>query len=179
MSAAPVSLWAYAIEVYTRPGVKERLLKLQDRYYLDVNILLWCLWCGRYGFGFEADEVEAIFEGVRDMSLHAVKPLRNVRRFLSSPREGFTDAEFCALRDEVLRLEITAEEMVLRRLGQLTEAAADPNPELGDMQLRAERLFTLAREAMDRPTMIADEEGPLSPAALFASVCRQAEDEGP
>jgi uncharacterized protein (TIGR02444 family) len=179
VSRAPEDLWTYAVAVYALPGVKEDLLTLQDRYYLDVNVLLWCLWCGRYGFGFEGDEVEALLERVRDTALHLVRPLRSVRRFLSSPRQGFSSEELAAFRSEVLRLELAAEEMVLRRLGELSEETSEPNLELGDMQLRAERLFTLAREAMDRPTMIADEEGPQSPAALFRGVCRRAEEQGP
>jgi uncharacterized protein (TIGR02444 family) len=178
-AAPPPSLWAYAVRVYALAGVKEQLLRLQNRYHFDVNAILWCIYGGRYGYAFEADEVEEILEEVRDMTLHTVRPLRAVRQFLTCPREGFSGPEIASLREETLRLEISAEEMVLRRLGQVTEERGEPNLDLDDMHLRAERLFTLAREAMDRPTMIADEEGPLSPAALFREVCRRAEEGGP
>jgi uncharacterized protein (TIGR02444 family) len=176
---APLALCPYAVTVYGLPGVKEPLLKLQERYRIDVNACLWCIYCGRYGYAFEAADVEIFLDELRELSLYIVHPLRAVRVFLTGPRKGIPLDTTSKLRAEVLQLEIQAEEMVLRRLAALTEAAGEPNPDLQDMQLRAERLFTLVREAMDRPTMIADEDGPLSAAALFAEVCQRAERDGP
>jgi uncharacterized protein (TIGR02444 family) len=172
-------LWDYAVKVYALPGVEKGLLKLQDRFRIDVNSALWCLWAARYGFQLEDDEVDLVLDSVFEMARHTTRPLRVVRLFLSGPRAGFDADELKKLRDRVLEIELASEEIVLRRLDQVTQATASRNDALDDMTLRAERLFTLARKHMDMPVMIADEEGPQSPLALFGEIRDRARDDGP
>ncbi|GGY50365.1 TIGR02444 family protein [Parvularcula lutaonensis] len=172
-------LWHYAVKVYAIPGVKEALLKLQDRYHFDVNAVLWCLWCARYGFTFGEDEVAEILGTTDDMTRHTTRPLRTVRVWLASPKVGFPAGEIRRLRDQVLQLELMSEELVLRRLDDATMALGEPNETLDDMATRSEQLFTLARKHVDMPTMIADEDGPGSPLGLFRQAREQAQERGP
>lgn len=172
-------LWDYAVEVYALPSVKESMLKLQDRYHFDVNAVLWCLWCARYGYAFTEDEVSEILGTTDDMARHTTRPLRNVRVWLSSPKVGFPDGEVKRLRDQVLQLELMSEELVLRRLDEVTQRRGEPDETLDDMGPRSEQLFTLARKHVDMPTMIADEEGPRSPLGLFRQAREQAQERGP
>ncbi|MEM9837932.1 MAG: TIGR02444 family protein [Pseudomonadota bacterium] len=172
-------LWDYALKIYKLPGVKEDLLNLQDRYHIDVNSVIWCLWAARHGFPLEEAEAKEILGTTREMAMHTTRPLRAVRRFLSGPRIGFTAEALKALRDEVLRTEIMSEELVLRRLDAVTTERSTPVGGLDDMAARSEVLFTLARENVDTPIMIADEEGPASPMGLFRSLSQTVEDHGP
>ncbi|TGQ89103.1 TIGR02444 family protein [Mesorhizobium sp. M8A.F.Ca.ET.208.01.1.1] len=41
---AEKDLWSFSLELYARPGVKERCINLQDALGLDVNIAFFCLW---------------------------------------------------------------------------------------------------------------------------------------
>lgn len=172
-------LWDYALRVYDLPGVKDGLLELQDRYHVDVNTVIWCLWVARYGFPIDRTEAAAITAATRDMAMHTTRPLRAARLFLSGPRHGYPPEAVKALRDEVLRAEIMSEELVLRRLEQVTHARSTPLGGLDDTAARSEVLFTLARENVDTPIMIADEEGPASPLGIFRKLRQTVEDHGP
>lgn len=172
-------LWDYATKIYAIPDVQEGLLALQDRFHIDVNAILWCLWCGRYGFGVGEGEVRKILASTTDMARHTTKPLRTVRLYLSSPKVGFDPVEVKDLRDKVLLLEIRSEEMVLHRLDAVTRETEEPDETLNDMTVRSETLFMTLRRIMDMPTMIADEEHVESPMGLFRKLRDRAQDEGP
>lgn len=48
----PDQFWAWAAELYSRPGVKDALLDAQDCYALDINLALLLLWLDQAGIGF-------------------------------------------------------------------------------------------------------------------------------
>ena len=48
-SPKPASLWAYALEVYGRPGAEARFLALQDGHGQNVCFLIWSLWMAAEG----------------------------------------------------------------------------------------------------------------------------------
>lgn len=172
-------LWDYATAVYGLPQLKQTFLRLQDQYHIDVNATLWCLWCARYGIAFAEGDVERILSKVEPMAQHATRPLRTVRLFLSSPKAGFDPDEIASLRAAVLDLEIRSEKLVLCRLDDLTREIMVGTLEQVTRATYGIELFTLARELMDTPTLIADEEGPSSPNTLFRTASRIAEDYGP
>ncbi len=41
--AARGAFWAWSLEHYKRQGVEPLLLRLQDEFHLNVNMLLWTL----------------------------------------------------------------------------------------------------------------------------------------
>ncbi|NNU17476.1 TIGR02444 family protein [Parvularcula sp. ZS-1/3] len=172
------SLRDYAFKIYGAPGMQETLLALQDRFHVDVNACLWCLWAAKHGFTPSDEDVGAMLDAVEEMVLHTTKPMRSVRRYLSVPRPGFCPDTLAALRKEALGLELKTEEMILHRLDALTQEASEPDETLQDFGPRAQRFFTLAKAAIDMPTMIADEEGPKSPAGLFRKACEIATEHG-
>jgi uncharacterized protein (TIGR02444 family) len=63
---APGIFWDWSLETYSRPGVAEALLDLQDRFNLSVNMLLWCLWSSRY---FEPAP-DVVVRRAADISMH-------------------------------------------------------------------------------------------------------------
>ena len=40
------ALWDFAVRLYAEPGVGEACLALQDRFGVDVPLLLWAAWLG-------------------------------------------------------------------------------------------------------------------------------------
>jgi len=173
------SLWDYAVEVYALPGVKDGLLKLQDRFHFDVNQVLWCLWCGRFGLTLNDSQVAEVLSTTADFAAHTTRPLRSVRLFLDGPRAGFRQDDLKAMRDQVLELEIHTEKLVLHRLDRATQDITSPRDELDDTAGRSEQLFTLVSSGVDTPIMIAEESGPESPLGLFQSLRQTVEDLGP
>ncbi|MGB0714134.1 MAG: TIGR02444 family protein, partial [Gammaproteobacteria bacterium] len=46
-----IPLWDFSVQVYTREGVEPACLELQDRFGLNVNMLLFAVWMGFSGRG--------------------------------------------------------------------------------------------------------------------------------
>lgn len=47
----PSTLWAFTLDRYSRPGVQEAVISLQDQYDADVNLLFFCIWYAATGRG--------------------------------------------------------------------------------------------------------------------------------
>jgi len=76
--------WNFSLRVYDAPGVADACLALQGRHALDVNLLLFCIWAGRHGRRLNTAEAAALEAATADWQLHAVQPLRAVRRWLKA-----------------------------------------------------------------------------------------------
>jgi uncharacterized protein (TIGR02444 family) len=103
-----IRFWDFSLAVYGRPGVAPACLALQDRHGLDVNLLLYCGWCGSRGRALSGEEIAALDARVADWRREVVLPLRGVRRWMKT-QEAAPGEEAGALRDEVKRLELEAE----------------------------------------------------------------------
>ncbi|NWG93418.1 MAG: TIGR02444 family protein [Parvularculaceae bacterium] len=121
--------WSRAI--YARTGAEPLLLRLQDAHGLNVNMLLWCLWCGT---AFR-EPPEIVLRKAIDLSsrwtLAATAPLRSVRRNLKTPpRQAPPDAAR-RLRDSVKAVELAAEDIEQRMLEALAREDLAPAEEAG------------------------------------------------
>ncbi|MEM6912424.1 MAG: TIGR02444 family protein, partial [Pseudomonadota bacterium] len=128
-----MKLWDYAVAVYALDGVQQRLLALQDRHGADVNVILWCLWCGREGIIMADKDVPRIIASADALTEQAVRPLRQVRRYLTSSQGVSSADEIASLRKDVLALELRAEKLVLNALEEKTpvqSADTTPNPSM-------------------------------------------------
>jgi uncharacterized protein (TIGR02444 family) len=120
---AAESLWRFSLALYTRPGVADALIGLQDRAGIDVNLILFALWTGATrGRRLDAAELAAAEAAVEPLARGAVQPLRRLRREL----KGAANADAEALRRRVLSLELAAERQVLGCLAALTENRTEP-----------------------------------------------------
>lgn len=121
-----MSLWAWAVEAYARPGVAEACLSLQDEDGQSAPLLLWAAWRGPVG----AEDVEAAVDTARSWHAAAIDPIRAVRRTLKKPISDMEDAPRLALREQVKAVELTAERGLLDALeavaGVPDTTAADP-----------------------------------------------------
>jgi uncharacterized protein (TIGR02444 family) len=111
--AAAESFWRFSLMVYSRPGVADALISLQDHHGHNVNLILYGLWLGicesaRLDAAKLARAKAAMLELDRDI----VAPLRQLRRAL----KDHSDRDVRDLRRRVLTLEITAERRMQARL---------------------------------------------------------------
>lgn len=122
--AAARDFWAYSLAVYGRPGVSEAMIRLQDRYGADVNILLLCCWRAETGRPApDTAGLRTLVESVAPWRKRVVEPLRALRRDMKGGIAGAPTAAAEALRGEVRRAELEAE-----RLEQAMLAAQSPIP---------------------------------------------------
>ena len=73
------AFWNYAVEIYSRPGVKELCLELQDSYQCSVNRLLFALWLAQQGRAL-ADNLET--PEIKRWRSERLEPLRRLRYLL-------------------------------------------------------------------------------------------------
>ena len=123
------SLWAYALDIYGRPGVEADCLELQDRHGQCVPFLIWSLWMAASGRAPDTATLEAGAALARSWEAAAVAPLRRLRRELKSAAAG-PERRREHLRGGVQKLELDAERMLLEMLEDASPppGAAAPSP---------------------------------------------------
>jgi len=104
-----MSLWSWAVRAYARPGVQEICLALQDDDGQSVCLLLWAGWRGPV----DAETLEAAVDTAKTWHRTALDPVRAVRRTLKKPIPDMDDARRLALREEIKRVELSAERGLL------------------------------------------------------------------
>jgi uncharacterized protein (TIGR02444 family) len=120
------ALWRFSLALYTRPGVADALITIQDRAGADVNVILYGLWLGlTRGRLLGAADVAAAEAAIAPVHDAAVAPLRRLRRQLKPTG----DVVLQALRRRIAALEVAAERQVLYRLA---ECSGGPAPVSAD-----------------------------------------------
>ena len=108
------SFWDFSLSVYSRPHVADACVFLQDRYELDVNLLLFCIWVGDAGKKpLEADALRDCMRRTRDWRTRVIEPLRSIRRACRAEPLGVPEflLEACvpSMRDAELDAERVAQ----------------------------------------------------------------------
>lgn len=105
------AFWEFSVDVFTRDGVEENCLLLQDRYGFNVNLTLFCVWVGFSGRpALTATDIAAAVAASAHWHGAVVEPLRNVRRVVQAVGEvGDTLRDLQTLRRSLLHNELTAE----------------------------------------------------------------------
>jgi uncharacterized protein (TIGR02444 family) len=93
------ALWAFALDVYARPGVSAACIALQDESGADVDIVLYALWCASRGSVLDGAALEAADAVAAPWREATIRPVREVRRALKPP----PGPPFDAARAESLR----------------------------------------------------------------------------
>ena len=118
--------WQFSLELYDRPGVADACLVLQDRYDLDVNMMLWCCWHAAEGRALRPAEVATAEARVAAWQVTVVGQLRAMRRRLKGGIAGWPADPVESFRTTLKDAELGAE-----RLEQTVLAAVDvgrPSP---------------------------------------------------
>lgn len=102
--------WDYSLRVYGGDGVPAACLVLQDRFEIDVNVMLFCSWIGHSGRGvMTAADLSAALGAVSGWNEGIVRSLRAVRQALKGGFPPAPDAESAALRRRILKIEVDSE----------------------------------------------------------------------
>jgi uncharacterized protein (TIGR02444 family) len=121
-AARGLTLWTFSQAFYARPGVSEALIALQNRAGLDVNLILFALWCGISGRGrLSNTDLSSAERSAHPITTAIVVPLRALRRQIRSD----PDADVQRLRERIKRLEIAAERIVQHRLARIAGTPAN------------------------------------------------------
>lgn len=115
------ALWAFSLRVYALPEVAEACLSLQDRYGIDVNLLLFCCWAGRALDEADFDMADA---AVATWRRDVVEPLRAVRRGLSSVSSESARVVRRHVKDAELAAERVAQSLIVGAVPVLPGPAA-------------------------------------------------------
>lgn len=75
-------LWNYSTQTYRIPEIETACLNLQNRHHADVNILLYCCWCGDKGFALSVDDMNRLIATTTPWQEYILRPLRNARRMM-------------------------------------------------------------------------------------------------
>jgi uncharacterized protein (TIGR02444 family) len=108
----------FALDLYARDGVPPACLDLQDRFHLDVNLVLFAAYVGAVRRqSITPAELEVVKRGVEDWHREVVRALRAVRRRLKTGPAPAPNEETTRLRRKVQQAEIDAELIELAHLG--------------------------------------------------------------
>jgi uncharacterized protein (TIGR02444 family) len=158
--------WNYSLMVYQRVGVADACIRLQDQYGLDVNVVLFCVWCGVEGPGrLDRSRLSASVEATRDWQRRAVVPLRGLRRHLKENPGPLDAALVEAVRKSVAAAELEAEhaEQILlsRAIADLDQSARDEGAAVDAAIANLASYLRLQKVAMD-PALVDDLEAVLA-----------------
>ncbi len=95
--------WDYSIALYRVEGVAPLCLELQDRYGVDVNVLLYAGWLAHLGLPLTQGHLAELEGAVAQWREQVVQPLRQLRR------QWRDVAQIGVLRQGVKDLELQAE----------------------------------------------------------------------
>ena len=103
--------WDYSIRTYSIPGVAPACLELQNSYGVDVNILLFVMWCASEGRQVSASDVAEITAFIGPWAKRVVLNLRTVRQILKEAGLPVDEAGRERLRNKVKACELDAERL--------------------------------------------------------------------
>lgn len=122
--SAVAGFWSFSLDFYSRPGIAETCLDLQDRHGLDVNLALYCCWRGDV---LSEAQLQAAIDLTTPWRAEIVQPLRALRRRLKPGFPPFPEAGTQGLRKRIADAELEAERLQQQALDAL---ASDDGPVL-------------------------------------------------
>jgi uncharacterized protein (TIGR02444 family) len=107
-----VSFWAFSLAVYGDAAVQRECLDLQDRYGINVNLLLFCAFAGViHGAVLSPADVKQAESIVHRWDGEIVSSLRAARRALKSFSGDASSVDFSSLYNSVKAQELEAEKL--------------------------------------------------------------------
>ena len=126
MTDANSSFWDFSLKLFAKPSIARACLDLQDSLGIDVNVLLFMLWCAHCGRRLNARDVGSVVNLVKSWQEDVVWPLRLARTALKRPTPNWPPTQTRELRESVKAAELEAE-----RLQQEVMATIIPVDKIG------------------------------------------------
>ena len=162
-----MALREFALAVYAVDGVAPACLLLQERFGLNVNLLLFGAYVGIVrGQALTPAALEAAAQHVDAWHREVVVPLRSVRQWLKSGAPPASHPAGAKLREQVKDLEIQSEIIELDKLGHL---AIPLDSASGDGLDRVNAALQLVVQAVGRRQPTDDERHALTTIAVAAA----------
>jgi uncharacterized protein (TIGR02444 family) len=110
-TTAETPFWRFSLKFYRQGGVSEACIELQDRFGVDVNLLLFLVWLASDDRQLSAEEVRMLDDNVRDWRNLTIVPIRDVRRRLKGAETLVDPGVQEAFRNKVKTVELEAEQL--------------------------------------------------------------------
>lgn len=121
------ALWTFAINLYQHKALAEHCLKLQDEYRVNINILLWCIWCGEEGMPIDEARLDLAALEIHAWHGQMVEPLRTIRRAMKNFDAAQKNKSLASCYEQMKAAELALERVELSMLAQLCEEWSEPN----------------------------------------------------
>lgn len=119
-------LWDFAVNLYGQDQVALICIDWQDRFGLDITMLLHACWVGVNGRTLDADQIKDVDAAVRVWRTTAIKPLRDIRRDLKQLNNSpVLQAHRNQIREMVKSVELEAEHYALNVLEEFSASDID------------------------------------------------------
>lgn len=116
-------LWTFSLDRYGRDGVAETCLWMQQRFGVDVNIVLASLHAGNQGKQLsKAALLEIVEKAPGEWHREVVMPLRLARIFIKSQFYGEDAGPIIAFRTKLKELELAAERWEQRLIARQVDS---------------------------------------------------------
>jgi uncharacterized protein (TIGR02444 family) len=107
--------WDFSLRIYALPGIRDECLRLQDCHSTNINLLLFCAFCGaRFGAKLSAEDLAEASARVSGWHIYVTNSLRQARRSIKrlQPNESVLNSNAIeTLRQDVKQLELAAEQI--------------------------------------------------------------------
>lgn len=150
-------VWRYVSRIYAAPGVQESCLRLQDRYGLDVCLLLMAAYSGGLGQRWSKEVLQVLTDAssnIRSEYLLRIRALRISAKNLDvTLYEALKTAELAAERWQLRQLIECLKALPLQQGSVFfdqnielyaTEQAGTLDPDLGELLLKVTKAVQLA-----------------------------------
>ena len=115
--------WRFSLRFYREPAVAAACLTLQDEAGVDVNVLLFLLWCATLRRRLSATEVGELSRDCAAWGRAAVIPLRRLRRALKAPPPLIAAGDAEVFRSKIKAVELEAERLQQEAMYQRLQSA--------------------------------------------------------
>jgi uncharacterized protein (TIGR02444 family) len=114
--------WDFSVSFYRKPGVADACLFVQDRYGLNVNLILFCIWAADTGSGMlTSTQVSTALQRVADWEEQVIKPLREIRRTCRHEALGIPEFLLQTFVPKIETVELEAEQVEQLVLAELAQ----------------------------------------------------------
>ena len=117
--SAEDDIWPFVLRLYGKPGVPAACLDLQDRFGVDVPLLMFACWLAQRGTVLDADMATQAREFIAPWHHEIVRALRAVRQHLKTGPAPAPSGATEMLRDGVKKVELESEKLELAALAAL------------------------------------------------------------
>ena len=103
-------LWRFSKNIYRKEEVSETLLHLQDKFYIDLNMILFVTWLASINRSITTSDIQDAQKLVSLWRTKVIVPVRKIRRSI----RDFSGTDY--LYEDVKKLEIETEKEELKIL---------------------------------------------------------------